>query len=254
VRELFALGLRYAVGVLPLAAGVTGVLAARAAGPSRWRLAALIVLFVATHLPGASWLYVAFARGSAHDATGIGFHKPRGALGPWLRREWLGYPRELGGSEPGTVSHVVDYLSRHAGPDDLLVTNYEWEPLYFHTNLPQALKILPEYGIREAARAAGLPAYVFEASDARWVVWRPPWESYQGYFFERVRAEIEGRGRRLELAATVPETVWENRPELHFHRFPGVGYLYPLDMLRAGYGHGGPAPIYRVTDGAPSGP
>ncbi len=254
VTELFALGLRYAVATIPLAAGVTGVLAARAAGSSPWRLAAWIALFVATHLPGASWLFLAFSGGSAHDRTGIAFHQPKGALGPWLRREWVGYLRELRESDPGTVSRVVDVLARRAGPDDLLVTNYDWEPLSFHTDLPQALKILPEYEIREAARAHGLPGYVFEATDARWVVWRPPWEGYQGYAFESVRGELERAGRRLERAAFLPETVWENRPEIHFHRFPGLGHLYPLDLRRAGYGYGGPASVYRVVDAAPRAP
>jgi hypothetical protein len=254
VGELFVLGIRYAVGLLPLAAAVTAVLAVRAAGASRLRLALLLALFVATHLPGASLLYLLFSRGSAHDATGIGFHQPKGAAGPWLRREWPGYLRELRGSDPGTVAGIVDYLARHAGPDDLLVTNYEWEPLAFHTRLPQALKILPDYEIREAARAAGLPDYVFEATDARFVVWRPPWEGYQGYVLAQVRSALEARGRRLERVASVPETVWENRPELHFHRFPGVGYLYPLDVLRSGHGHGGPASIFRVTDVAPPAP
>jgi 4-amino-4-deoxy-L-arabinose transferase-like glycosyltransferase len=254
VGELFVLGLRYAVGLLPLAAAVTAVLAVRAAGPSRLRLALLLALFVATHLPGASLLYLFFSRGSAHDATGIGFHQPTGAAGPFLRREWLGYLRELRGSDPGTVSAVADYLARHAGPDDLLVTNYEWEPLAFHTNLPQALKVLPDYEILPAARAAGLPDYVFDASAARFVVWRPPWEGYQGYRLADVRGSLAARGRRLERVASVPETVWENRPELHFHRFPGLGYLYPLDLMRSGYGHGGPSSIFRVTDVAPTAP
>ncbi|HEX2484698.1 MAG TPA: glycosyltransferase family 39 protein [Myxococcota bacterium] len=252
VGELFALGLRYAVGVLPLAAGVTGVLAVRAAGASRWRLAALLALFAATHVPGATALYLTLARDSARDQTGVLFHEPRGALGPWLRVEWLGYPRELVESDPGTVSHVVAYLAEHAEPEDILVTNYEWEPLYFHTRLPQGYKVLPDYDLYEAARAHGLPDHAFDAGAARWVVWRPPAEGYQGYRFADVRAAVESRGRRLEPVATVPETLWENRPELHFHRFPGVRYLYPVDVLRSGYGHGGPARIYRVEAGAPS--
>lgn len=254
VNELSVLGLRYAVGMFPLAAAVTAVLAVRAAGENLLRLALLVALFVGTHLPGASLLYVLSAGVPAPDATRPHFHQPQRWLGRFLRQEWLGYLLELRGSEPGSVSGIVDYLSLHAAPDDLLVTNYEWEPLAFHTDLPQALKILPHFEIRDTARAAGLPDYVFEASDARFVVWRAAWEGYQGYRFAEVRRALERRGRRLERVASVRETLWENRPELHFHRFPRLGHLYPRDVARFGYGVAPPVGIYRVIEAAPAAP
>jgi len=254
VGELFVLGLRYGVGMFPLIAAVTAVLVVRAAGASRLRLALLIALFVATHLPGASLVYALSAGTPASGATRLAFHRPQGTLGLFLRREWVGYLLELRASDPGSVSGIVDYLAHHAAPDDLIVTNYEWEPLAFHTNLPQALKILPGYEIRDRARAAGLPHYVFDASNARFVIWRSAWEGYQGYRFAEVRRAIESGGRRLERVASLRETIWENRPELHYHRFPVLGHLYPRDAARFGYGSAPPVVIYRVIEPAPPGP
>jgi len=46
-----------------------------------------------------------------------------------------------------------------------------------------------------------------------------------------VRKELRRRGQTLELVHKFPETVWENRAELHFHRFPGFGVLYPYPEL-----------------------
>jgi hypothetical protein len=249
--ELLAYGLRYAVGVIPLAAGVTGVLAARASGSSLAGLAALVVLFTATHLPGASLPFALLSGTADPPPASIGLHRPKGTLGPWLRLEWIGYLRELRETDPGSVSRIADFLTRNASADDVVVTNYEWEPLYFHTNLPQGRKILPEHGIARAARAKGLPDYVFEVEGARWVVWRPPWEGSLGLRFGDVRSELERSGKRLVPVATPPETLWENRPEIHYHRFPGLGYLYPGDMLRWGYGRTGPARVFRVETGAP---
>jgi 4-amino-4-deoxy-L-arabinose transferase-like glycosyltransferase len=248
-HDLWVLGVRYGLIALPLAAGVTGVLAARASGGSGWRLTSLLALFAATHLPGASLLYVlASEPGREHPRVIVA--RPQGALGPWLRLEWLGYAGELWRSNPGTVSRVAEYLAAHARPDDIVITNYSWEPLYFHTNLRQGLKILPDYPIREAARAKGLPDYVFQAAGARWVVWRHPWEGYQGYRLGLVRGELERSGARLLPVAVVPETIWENRPELHFHRFPGRGHLYPGNLRRAGYGSVPMASIFRVEGGS----
>jgi hypothetical protein len=248
--ELFALGLRYVTGILPLAAGITGVLAARASGSSNLGLAALLVLFTATHLPGASLLFAAFPNGLAHDRTGLGFHQPQRPLGPWLRLEVPAHLRELWETDHGSVARIAEQLATRADPEDILITNYEWEPLYFHTNLRQGLKIFPEHEIAAAARAQGLPSYVFEAKGARWVVWRDPWEgSHLGYRLERVRRELARSGARLQRVARVPETVWENRPELHFHRFPGRNHIYPLDITRFGYAHGRSATIFRVIEG-----
>ncbi len=257
VGELFALGLRYVPGILPLAAGITAVLAVRASGSSNLGLAALLVVFTATHLPGASLLFAAFPNGVAHDRTGLAFHQPRRPLGPWLRLELPGYLRELWETDPGSVTGIAEELAKRADPEDILITNYEWEPLYFHTNLRQGLKIFPEHEIAGAARAHGLPPYVFEAKGARWVVWRDPWEgSHLGYRLERVRRELARSGARLQRVASVPETVWENRPELHFHRFPGRNHIYPLDIARFGYAPGRSATIFRVVEGEvpPEGP
>src|SRR5206468_13049435 len=90
-------------------------------------------------------------------------------------------------SNLGTVANVCAFLHDYADAGDKLITNYEWEPLYFHTRLPQALKILPDYPIYQAAKLKVLPTYVFEFDHVRWVIWRPVWEGYQEYF----GAEVE---------------------------------------------------------------
>lgn len=227
-RELWQVGLRYACGVLPLAAGIGGVLVARAArGPLA--LAAWVALFGLTHLPGnAVWWPFAPARSEPHPAK-VALHLPAPGWPRIVRSEWLGFARELRETDPGTVSAVADLLARQAGPDDLLVTNYAWDPLYFHTRLPQALKVLPGYPIHDAARAKGLPEYVFSLEGARWLVWRWPWEGYQDYSMAAVQEELARRGATLERVAILPDTQWENRPELHFHRFPGGRFVYPAD-------------------------
>lgn len=245
-------GLRYCCGLLPLGAAVTGVLAAGATRGRDAALAALVALFGFTHLPGNAVLW-RFATAPASVAAGsVAFHVPQGPGARWLRTEWLGFARELVRDDPGTESRIVDALEKLAGPDDRIVTNYDWEPIYFYTNRPPGLKVLPSHEIYAAARARGLPEYVFSVEGARWVVWRWAWEDYQGYHFRDVVGELERRGARLTPVEQFEETIWENRPELHFHRFPGLRYLYPDDIsllhkLRR------PAPLYRVEWGTASG-
>jgi hypothetical protein len=87
----------------------------------------------------------------------------------------------------------------------------------------------------------GLPTYVFDVDQVRWVIWRPVWEGYHEYFGAEVEQQIVDRGGRIERVAELPETLWENRGNIHFRRFPGGRYLF----------HGPetfpPATIFRVV-------
>jgi hypothetical protein len=80
--------------------------------------------------------------------------------------------------------------------------------------------------VYEAARRKGLPEYVFGVDHVRWVVWRPPWEGYQGYRWANVTREILAQGGRMTLVAELKETQWENRENIFFRRYSGGTYLY----------------------------
>jgi hypothetical protein len=252
-RQLWEYGLRYVCLLLPLGAGITGVLAARAA-PRAPALAAVLLLFAATWLPSNALLYALAPAERKPGLTEVAVHVPRDPAARWLRLELFGFARELWRHDPGSVSHISDWLAAHAGPEDVIITNYAWDPIYFHTRLRQGLKILPHYEIHDAARARGLPEYVFSVEGADFVIWRWPWLGYQGYQLDQIRAAVEARGARLERVAVLPETVWENRPELHFHRFPGLGHLFPFGMQFQGYGLTPGAPVFRVVPGAETPP
>ena len=89
--------------------------------------------------------------------------------------------------------------------------------------------VLPEASpraVRDAARAAGLPEYVFGPDRGDWLVWRDAADPIPGWSFARVEADLVARGASVELVARLPETHWENRPELHYHRFPGLSNPY----------------------------
>jgi 4-amino-4-deoxy-L-arabinose transferase-like glycosyltransferase len=228
--HLWAYGLRYLCALLPLGAGVTGLLIARASRGS----VALLALFACTHIPGSAWLWASTGPPRKPAETPVAVHMASPGVHRWLRTEWIGYARELFEPNPGPVSAIVRFLREHAAPGEILITNYEWEPIYFHTDLPQGLKIMPGYPVHAVARASGLPEYVFSTKGARWVVWRPLWDGYRGYHLERIEQELRARGASLELVASFPDARWENRPELHFHRFPGDFYPFPFGIRFSG--------------------
>jgi hypothetical protein len=252
-QQLWEIGLRYACGMIPIAAGLSGWLVARAAGDRRGLFAGLLLILGATHLGGNTLPWLVAREYKTPTPKTVAMHVPEGLAAKLLRTEWLGFLAELREVDSGTNTRIIAFLDEHAGPGDVVVTNYAWEPLYFYTGLPQGLRVLPEHPIYDAARGAGLPDYVFEAGAASFVVWRAPWESYQGYFFADVARALRDDGARLVTAARFPETIWENRPELHFRRFPRVGYIYRAGMRIRGIDRWAEAVVYRVErNGGPA--
>jgi hypothetical protein len=224
---LEVVGLRYVCGLLPVAAAVTGLVVARASGRRRIVYAALLASFAATHLAGNAipWL----ALGQSRRIAGALVHVPRETAEKLLNLPWWHFVRGLGVPDPGTLPALVERLHRdNARADDVVLTNFGWDALGYYSNLPQAFRIAPDAPVRRKARALGLPAYVFGIDHPDWLVWRGDNEALLGYAFtlfglplDDVRARLVARGARLEQTATLHETLWDNRPELFWHRFPG---------------------------------
>jgi hypothetical protein len=219
--------MRYALPVLVLTMAIVGMLAVKVSG-ARWRVwAAIMILLCTTKIGRLTPWTLPGGPPPAGPSTAIALtHVPADWVVALFRVAPIALVRDFVGENRGTLAGVSEYLNAHAAPDDIVITNYEWEPLYFHTRLPQGYKILPQYAIRETARKRGLPDYVFSVQGARWLVWRWPWEGYQQYRWADVTRALTDRGASLTRVATIPETAWENRANLHFRRFAGNRYLF----------------------------
>jgi hypothetical protein len=225
---IWSVGLRYTSAVLPLMAMTLAVLIARVSS-GNWRLwVALLLMFGFTKVgqltPWTFWERPTALRDRAEIAT---FHNPASWVDRLFPTGQIAFVSSLFARNVGTSGQVIEFLKAHAKPADIVVTNYGWEPLYFHTNLPQGLTVLPTYPIYRAAREQGLPDYVFSADRARWIVWRQAWGAYRGQAIDRVLAKLTEAKIPVFHVATFPETIWENRENVHYRRFSGRRYIYP---------------------------
>jgi 4-amino-4-deoxy-L-arabinose transferase-like glycosyltransferase len=226
--QLWDIGIRYTVTMIPLTAVTAGMLIFKI---SRARLTIwlpLVLLFSFTKLAQMTpWIFWGAKVTTFDGKEVIEAHLPLETSERFLNAgEELMFLRDLWEKNPGTLAEACQFLQKNAKPGDKLIANYEWEPLYFYTRLPQALKILPEYPINEAARRRGLPDYVFNVDRVRWVIWRPIWEGYVGYSAEKLEQQIRDGRAHVEPVARFEETIWENRPEIHHHRFSGQKYFF----------------------------
>jgi dolichyl-phosphate-mannose-protein mannosyltransferase len=240
--DLWHIGIRHTTSVLPLSAMVAGMLIVRI---SRKRASIwLTLLFIAVFtkfLQLTPWIFWGHKVVSFDGREVIEAHLPRHFLDRYLNtNQQLMFMRDLWNENPGTIANICEFLRQNAKPEDVLITNYDWEPIYFYTHLPQALKILPDYPIHKAARQKSLPESVFGIDHVRWIVWRPVWEGYVGYFGEDLENKVLAAGAHVTNVAQFEETIWENRPEIHLHRFSGNRYFFtaPENLL--------PAEVFRV--------
>jgi hypothetical protein len=226
--SLWRIGIRYTTAMFPLLAVTAGILIDKISRGRTIIAISLAGIFVFTKFAQLTpWIFWDKSVTSFDAKEVIEAHLPDNLTERFLNtRQQLIFLSDLFQSNPGTIANVSNFLREHAQPGDKLITNYEWEPLYFHTGLPQALKILPDYPIYQAAKSKGLPSYVFDVDQVRWVIWRPAWDGYQEYFAGAVQQEIVDRGGRIERIAEVPETLWENRENIHFRRFAGDRCLF----------------------------
>lgn len=223
---LEVVGLRYVCGLLPVAAAVTGVVIARASRGRTLAYGALLGLFTATQVAGGAlpWLVI----GETRRAGGVLWQAPRDLLDKLFNTTWASFVTSLGQHEPTTLSRIVELIDREAAPDDVLLTNFGWDTLYWYSKHPIGMRIGIFVPVRSAAQRMGLPAYVFDYDRARWLIWRGGNEALLGYEMTlspwrlpEVSTALAARGARLEEVATFPEMLWENRPELYWHRFAG---------------------------------
>jgi Dolichyl-phosphate-mannose-protein mannosyltransferase len=237
---LWVTGIRYTSAIIPLVAMAAGVLIAKIAHQRVFVWMSILLVFAFTNL-GQITLWVLWADKNPDPENKIvAVHVPHRLIDGVVATGALLFVRDLFRSNPGTLAASCEFLSKNAGAGDVVVTNYESEPLYFHTRLPQGMKIMKQDLIYEIAKRRNLPDYVFGVEHARWIVWRFNWDDYLGIRWADVEHRLLAEGAKISDAAQLEETAWENRENIHFHRFAGRRYLFPQDKDLA------PAHIFRV--------
>jgi 4-amino-4-deoxy-L-arabinose transferase-like glycosyltransferase len=227
VTSLRIIGLRYTAAVVPLVALAAGILIAKVSRgkPAIW--ISLLALFILTRLdqitPWTSWNPSGIFRFGQYT---VATHVPSSLLNRFIDTGLLRFGCNLLYGNPGTMGRSCEFLRRNAQPGDVVITNFESEPLYFYSRLPQGLKILANSPVYEAARGQHLPEYVFGVARARWIIWRFAWDGYFGVTWAELEQALISQGARITEMVKVKETGWENRENAFSYRFCGHKHLF----------------------------
>ena len=225
---IFSTGVRYTPAVLPFAAMLGAMTIARAARGRRALGVALILALAFTKVGRLTpWTFWEASIAKRDPQAAVSFHNPARPVDRLLRTAQMAFVQSLGQPNIGTTGRIIEYLKANAQPGDVVLTNYGWEPLYFHTRLPLAMTVLSSHPSYQSAKAHGLPDYVFRPNDAHWIVWRKAWGAYRGQSIDQVLARLSEDKITATPVLTLPETLWENRENVHFRRFANGRYIYP---------------------------
>ena len=227
LESMRIIGLRYTSAIIPLLAIAAAILIFKISAGRKAVWLSLTILFVLTRIgqigPWLCWNPSGvFQVGKYSVAT----HVSASPINRFVDIGLIRFICTLSRQHPGTMGRSVEVIRQNAQPGDIVITNYESEPLYFYTGLPQGLKIVPQSPIYQAARKLGLPDYVFGLQHARWIIWRFAWDGYFGLTWAQVQKDLLARGARITEMTRVKETFWENRENVHYAHFCGGKHLF----------------------------
>lgn len=207
---------RYLIGLLPLFAAATAATVVAVGSSRRWGAAALTACLVACNIVQlgpftlATGLAEAIRLVSKDQYANEYGYLPSNMNSsqtlmlifafPRLRSLAWEYAQEITHDYLGPIGAVVQYLSTHAQPDDVLVTTYEHFPLMFYTNL----RVFPA---RASERLADPPDWVFVHGE------------YASPFPDRLAQAVRNPKEYQQVPIAAREFSFENIPEPNWHRF-----------------------------------
>src|SRR5438093_10109909 len=112
----------------------------------------LLLIFALTNLAQITpWVLWADKNPNPENKI-VAVHVPQRIIDGLFATGSLLFIRDLFRSNPGTLAASCEFLRKNAKPSDVVITNYESEPLYFHTRLPQGMKIMKQDSIYQIAQ------------------------------------------------------------------------------------------------------
>jgi len=125
-------------------------------------------------------------------------------------------------------------------PDDIVLTNYERDPLIFYTHRKMAYMLSNETIFRESIPASSysaklnniLPDYIFSNKHIDWLVERSNYPE-RLYNFDSLQKNLERKGLIEKIFyLSYPDLPWSNRADLRYHKFRTANNYPPIKIYK----------------------
>lgn len=138
------------------------------------------------------------------------------------------------------IEGISDFLNENSSVDDIVLTNYERDPLIFYTHRKMAYMLSNENIFRESIPAPAysaklntiLPDYIFSNERIDWLIERSNYPE-RLYKLESLQKNLESKGQIEKVFyLSYPDIPWSNRADLRYHKFRTAENFPPIKIYK----------------------
>lgn len=225
------IGMRYAVGLLPLFSFLSALVVKTLIDYKKWLGIFIFLILILTNILN-SFPNIIFKTASIPFRNNIKTEDLKLEFKKMLfgKKIYSDFLYELTHSYKGPVDGIVEFLNKYGKREDTVLTNYESAPILFYTNLNIVYVIsnkaefynsIPSHEYDPIIEKK-LPDYVYTVEKVDWII---PRANYANRLFNRdeMLKEMKKKGhmiRRYEIDS--PDLPWNNRADVRYHKFRSV--------------------------------
>ena len=225
------IGMRYAVGLIPLFSFLSALIVKTLVDYKRWLGYFVFLILISTNIlnsfPNIIFNAVSIPLKENTKTENLKSEFKNMLLGKKIYFDFL---YELTHSYKGPVDGIVGFLNKYGKREDTVLTNYESAPILFYTNLniayvisnkPEFYSSIPSNEYNPIIEKK-LPDYVYTLKKVDWII---PRANYRNRLFNRdkILKEMEKEGHRIKrYEIDSPDLPWNNRADIRYHKFRNV--------------------------------
>ncbi len=225
------IGMRYAVGLLPLFSFLSALVIKTLFDYKKWLGIFIFIILVLTNilnnLPNIIFKTANLTLNEKTNTEDLKLEFKKMLLGKIIYSDFL---YELTHSYKGPVDGIAEFMNKYGNKEDAVLTNYESAPILFYTNLniayvisnkPEFYNSIPSHEYDRIIEKE-LPDYVYTLKKVNWIIQRT---NYSNRLFntDEILKEMEKKGHRIRrYEIDSPDLPWNNREDIRYHKFKSV--------------------------------
>jgi len=225
------IGMRYAVGLIPLFCFFSALIIGRIAEYKRWTSYLIFFTLISTNILNNFPVFIFRALNPmlTKDENSRSLKRELKEMLLW-KKNYFDFFHELTHHYEGPVEGIVRFLNKYGKQGQMVLTNYESASILFYTNLNMAYVISnkPEFYNSIPSKRYNpaldkkLPDYVYTLKKVDWII---PRSNYKNRLFNlpEVLETMKSKGfkiKRYEIDS--PDLPWNNRSDIRYHKFRSV--------------------------------
>jgi len=223
----YIVGMRYATGIIPLLCLIGALSIVNLYSVRKWFGISLFLCFILTDL--LVWIPAYGFRLAAGESGKYKIFPIAEEINTALtgKSVYADFFYEIMYHFKSPIEGISDFLNSKSEPGDVVLTNYERDPLIFYTGRRMAYILSDDEAFCNSIPAAPydpslknkLPDYIFSIDNIGWIVERSNYPT-RLFDFNALKERLEKEGLIEKVyKLDYPDLPWSNREDIRYHKF-----------------------------------